>query len=1211
MKFHRRFTLRATIILALVFLPVLVFVFITAASAANYCIGAGDQKECYPNLRMGPGDQTKLVDRTYLVDREPSSSKYWLKQYLGPNDQWAEYCNSNRSTTGKICVSKAGLATQPRLEMKDRRDHSGAGINMVLGLYGQTGRYWYLRQNSGYPSDGELDTPAYNIGGYKDGAKGLKANQLPNYWRYCPGGTNGWDDKFDVKSGGGMAGALVSESDRGDCYDISSVIVRRNGSNWGNDYERPIYKYIYHKLSGGSVEFQYFDSMPGYNSCQNPGGNCRSDSYRETWVYFGRCPCASDDVSDSECDDDNMVGLDLQANYTCWNKYQSGYEQKDYQNADVYDWRFRKVEQVPAFTIEQLDDADKSSYRDKQVGESWDGSRYIIYYGGEKVAKPAIPAIKDYYTDTVSSNKCAMGIIDVQRQSDSGGAYYAYQIHAEGHNKNAYEYISALEPNQRAAVIQALARVLNWDPTLLQSSTTDITFRLNNLTVVQQSSMKRILGDMFDDGQYTVLFGDRVAARTIEAVVEISTKNEGHMCRASLASPLGMPREYVYFTGVSSLPPPKIVSLRAEGIDDEIGLKFEQTGQSERLQTEMTGSRANTHLRIYSLNNSSGARVDPNKKVVIETYGNKTYADISWRTEHAQRLELIKYTNYSQNTKVAAKVSGPDGSKRFDNLEVNNTYSFVLVAENNRGPDVPTNWSDTSFVHVQRIDVEVKPVPLEIVEPANELPQSALLTGKRKCRPNVQSVRAPDDCIEVGWRVKGRPDRIVVKYPKALNKVAWTDHTETDGSYVTADARGSIRTTELNRNLTHFRIEASRGTISAEPKIITFSQGPQTFLKVATDGWSDGNRFKNTSIVELLNFADCEDAGFLLDMVCQAFSPGTITGILKVVVGNALGPGIGNILVRAIEPIMYGFVGMIANIFSVGKNISGAGSAEDWGILGVNAFLNLLPGTVEGIVSAVLGCQAARNIMGVVRLLIDATGFLFDFLGWDIGTCPQGKEAICQTGADVGKSLGVVAAGAITGELFGKEPPSCDDKKKGGEKPEEGTIDEPPDDIAITFNCSADKVCIPTTDKDAQYANAFHCSLECAFKRFTGSISIGWPSDESGISLNELHNRWASNALQQFCPDALGGRTIDRETAMTALIGSTDPTKGTGGLRSSNSGLFHCLWTVYQQTQKNTANADYNGTYYTDGGIPGSTVKECNMQDMLRQLRPFCASFAD
>ncbi|GEM_PF-4518242 len=128
--------------------------FISYGNAATYCFGKGaSNQSCYPDLSFDISIQTKAVNRAHLKSQQPSVGKRWPKVTLG-TETINNFCNSNNSSTGKICFSRTGLeSVLPRLDIVDRgADSSATNFPITLRISGIAKYYWYYPQ--GWTPDG-------------------------------------------------------------------------------------------------------------------------------------------------------------------------------------------------------------------------------------------------------------------------------------------------------------------------------------------------------------------------------------------------------------------------------------------------------------------------------------------------------------------------------------------------------------------------------------------------------------------------------------------------------------------------------------------------------------------------------------------------------------------------------------------------------------------------------------------------------------------------------------------------------------------------------------------------------------------------------------------------------------------------------------------------------------------------------------------------
>ena len=403
---------------------------------------------------------------------------------------------------------------------------------------------------------------------------------------------------------------------------------------------------------------------------------------------------------------------------------------------------------------------------------------------------------------------------------------------------------------------------------------------------------------------------------------------------------------------------------------------------------------------------------------------------------------------------------------------------------------------------------------------------------------------------------------------------------------------------EIDKNDTVVTVRAYNSYSNQSDSKTISVEGPSVDpVTLLVEGWELGTSVMNKSLVEVfLGDGKCGNTVGIKD-VCNMLTGNNLISLAGGLMGIFF-PGLGQAVdfaIKIVRPIVVGIVGMLVNIinqvFIQGKKIAGLGKGPDvlarFFKTAIPTFLAETAGSAfTTILGECLGRPFAGLVSGGVQALINGLGqglklipAQLPFIGGlhDVGNflAEPCNGTGCSAGIDAGKALGSQAGSSIVKSVCGATCSVLDPIKPVLE----GALN------VVGASCSSkpeSKPPPPVPKPDI----------------------IGEGFAAVGATLNETHNRMASNMIQRLCFNATGS-AINKEQAMTVGIGSSNPKTEAGGLRvGAQSGLFHCLWTAYDGLQGNTKDLNNNATFYSNVG--GSEAQKCNIGEMLGEIKQFC-----
>lgn len=1111
-----RLTPRIIILLALVLLPVLFFATRGIVYAALYCVADGaTQRECFPHFKFKSSDETKRVNRSYLVEREPHLNKYWAKQNVGIDDQWGTYCN------GRICIHRNGLF--PQLQIVDRAGNSTAqSFPITIRIRGMASQYWHVGE---WFEDGVSGTRSYSS--LPDDLKGNycscfrsppKDSILSEEYNDCGFNLGGY--MYNLNN------TAMKTTNPNDCYvQVNTPVFRGNtlvGSQptyyrvkkapiisldqIAHDDTLAFYDYFnkahlestfkgsYDQLVGAEVENKmiskwaiYWRADWGkedvYDTIENPIGKKNSDG-----KFIMPCLCSPN------CRTGTAIQWDEVACYEHFMMYEktaeqiSAEEQANIEGAEAAKsaWEEAKadreaaervLEQKNKAAIQQKIDGTYYPYKIYEPGvdtRAWNFFDYILTYDNTQLPEPR-PAIqvKDENqiqkrsTDTFNSDCNLEGKFDrIAFGSDSKGKYTDYTMTARGRLTNAADNL-----------VTSLARR-----------------RTQALGVVTAGE------EQFDGIRRKVMRGTE--------------------CRVRIDSPFfSTPFTYYYSTGDVEMQPVKILSFEVSAFDKEtekdkkaeLGVcsiehieaclpreDFPETSLNERIfDSGTTPSRPNRSA-------SAGATIAIVTDILPDAPLNQTVpVVVTWRTEHAADAAGVKVARTPNagdiNDRSQDKPFGGAGSYTFQDNEglrpgecnkqecFPATYSFFLVATNDRavtgsdierytGKDVNYAWSVS-----QKIDVKVTST-----SPAERYGK-CMRDAMRMARENTQNDFASTlKCRGAAGVIQTGVSALLPGIPVVPGLV---------GGMV----GGICDFGNLMRNLEGFKkecaeiYEAPGETKEQQEKNFWggfVKQFAPDFMSGLFSGFF-GSLFKSVTCIPFLNF-----------------------------------------IVQFITSSIGGFIG---------------------GVLG-----NLLVGDVQinaNSESTIVGIKAGAIVGGVI--------------GGAIGDA---------AGGEVSKLLnfGNVKTDGIECKAPSEETPKAyffcqEDPPIFLCLPSPGNLQtEYTDQGACTAECFKRNKCklFPIL-----------CDIPNIGDGHSDGYQQGQQGQAifSKLSKDQQHNHWASNLIQRLCGNTLG-KPITKEQAMTIAIGSRNASLNAnqrGGLTAEGrSDAFHCLWNQYSFLMETVGNTE-------------------------------------
>ncbi len=1057
---------------------------------AAWCITKGEKTDCIPNFNYTSGTP---VNQTYQIEGKTADpNKKWTI-----TNQRSGYCNNN------VCVNDLGL---PKFEMVSRGDDNDTDdkIQIRLRVQGNTGSYWYVRKNSGYSNDdGYPNTgdPQEDRGLSRiqyDGIQGLRGGNYAQ--NLCPGDNgSSWDDKFDVTQAGGYFTAEAPGPRT--CYDSKLVTVTHKAPQQVTDpkHQDTWRVYVYSPQDGMMHYTDHTDAGTYPNGWNAYWNNCWKGwplNCEGRWEQprYPECGCGKNDPTEKLCISYGVAGL--QSNNNCYDFFKKhiGFGTKTENSKTVTEMRYREVTTVPRFSLATLNN--KTAYAPHREGAVWPDNTYLLYYDTKNLnrtdgAKNKVKAVQNEQPVFSDLNKCIFDrkFLEVTHH----GSYTDYVVQAEGLLGNRFIGWLLLSRDEQNAIKQ---KILTHDKRFYDRSIKDaqneeqVGLVLMSFKATDAFKNDVINSKLLKEKEFNVIF--KGVSQTVQAATEVpKEKDEGIACRAQLPSEFGMTSTYTYFTGPASIPPVEIRSFRATAVGPDSDFVGETT-------QELTSIGSGANVLPDPTNRFSSARADlsagAGEVLDLQAYQDTVNLRLEWQTPFAGRVRIFQKderhataTDLSQlaclgrwgdiiDSNDPCPARGEVTSVReltVEGLQSNKNYTFYIVVENKRGDSTalqPTQWATAA-----RLDVTVRPAPIVVTSAT-----AKYVKGKENCKSNALpgQTNTPTECAEITWKVDGRPTEIVLKAPKGWNRTVWTDHTFASHSYTSNgdfDRYFPIHTSEINRYRSNFILIAKRGDITSAEFPFELRGVPRDPMTIAAEGWKDGNNVRDKSLFEAILNTDCDEWWPGLDLICRGttFSSifniaresisSSLAGALAVVTGGAgaLLKPIVDFVLRVVEPIAFGLVGMIGNLVQANnENLIDWKKDINWqpflGSFGLSFAVN----SFTGVLQAIFGKCAAAPLVGAIHQVIDLVGTLLRIAGINLG-CPDGEENSCEMGADMGKTMGIIAGEtvyyAVTGDNSWK-PEVCP-----GEKPPEEEEDPctpkpgEPFDYARSQECFGEK----------------------------------------------------------------------------------------------------------------------------------------------------------
>ena len=931
--------------------------FSTETTRADFCVG----QNCAQNFDFKHGNPVN----DSFVAAKPPPQKYWVQQNQGsPN-----YCVTKKDSNNKKCVHSI---KPPVLEMIDRGTSPEANaIPITFRLYGETDSWWYVRNNS--DSSGVDLSRFPNSGGL---------TSVPSSFQYCPcvslrsdrrpyGSDNtGFHSSCDVTSVNGMSYAGTDDNSPSVCYDAAYVQVENNGDRWEREHV------------SNETRYRNRDLVGIYNVLTDDA----SPKKEEALKFGKRCGCDKN-WGVIDCDEtDGKFGLD----YDCYDEYKKPvYGDVNKKDAAVYAWRYRRVEKVRAFKIEELVQNGSHVYNPSS-GEVRTGNDFELRYVGTLLPNQ-YDAVENGTSRASSETSHACNIYNSIKsvsslQNDSvKGSYRDYEIIVKAKAENLDANVSicdkdtvttsdcraSCDTNCSADDPQKSGCYSNCDSSCSQGA----------------AKCKLQCGSAF--------CGRRVTA----AGIATAGPTAGATCRATLVSPIGLKSSYVYYTGSAEIPKVGIKSFEVSAFDDvkeKAESRVTNTLQFIPLTPETVYGKKSAHV----VQNSAA-----NESFKIDILRDSTDVVLKWDTEFANLVTLRKNDDRSDQIEVHDELSG---SRTFKNLSAGHTYSFVLIAQNDRAD----KDGDMSWVKAQRINIEITKVPLVI-----------------NCNsPPVQKFKVvnlePDD-VEIFWKTTGA-NRIDLEGQMSWLRCGTKNPCFTDSITAPSQVKdGSLLLKNIDSGDTRVKLIAKNAQGQTASCDIHIDQPGRTVgFADLMETFENGIRVANKPLVEYIPGVHCSYlvVGAAV-AACNGLSiDGLITNVAAPVLGGLLSgifPGLGllasvaiNVATNLIMKVSEGILGLLWGIidnFVIHHNVWDASG-------GCEVILSTVKGGLISFVGSVISSffgdvtrcidKAVRKVMGdTVLLLGQAAVGIGDLLG-EIGKYVPGVDKV---GAAV-KQLGTVIA---------------------------------------------------------------------------------------------------------------------------------------------------------------------------------------------------------
>ncbi len=944
------------------------FFFSTETTRADFCVG----QNCAQNFDFKHGNPVN----DSFVAAKPPPQKYWVRENQGsPN-----YCVTKKDSNNKRCVHSI---KPPVLEMIDRGTSPEANaIPITFRLYGETDSWWYARNNS--DSSGVDLSRFPNSGGL---------TSLPNSFQYCPcvslrsdrrpyGSDNtGFHSSCDVTSSNGISYANTDDNSPAVCYDAAYVQVENNGDRWVREHVSDEKRFRNRDLSG-------LDNVITDNS---------SPKKEEMFKFGGRCGCDKKwDVIDC---DETPKGLTL--DYDCYDEYKKPvYGDVNKGDAAVYAWRYRRVEKVRAFKIEELVQNGSRVYTPAS-GVTRTGNDFELRYVG-KLLPNQYDAVEDGTSIASNETSHACNIYNSIKsvsslQNDSvKGSYRDYEIIVKAKTENLDANVSICD---KETVTTSDCR-----------SSCDTNCGVNHpdkSTCYSNCDTSCSLGATKCKLQCNSAFCGRKVFGVGTATINPTA---GATCRATLISPIGLKSSYVYYTGSAEIPEAKIKSFEVAAHDDA----------KEKVESRTTNTSQSIALVPETVYGQKSARVvansSPNESFKVEILKDSTDVVLKWDTEFANLVTLRKNDDKSDQIEVRDELSG---SRTFKNLSAGQTYSFVLIAQNDRADKT----GDLTWVKAQRINIEITKVPLVIH--CNDPP------AKKFKVVNLE----PDD-VEISWKTTGA-NRIDLEGQMSWLRCGTKAPCFTDSITAPSQVKeGSLLLKNIDSGDTRIKLIAKNAQGQTAPCEFHINQPGRTVgFPDLMESFENGIRVANKPLVEYIPGVHCSYLVVATAVsVCNGLSiDGLITKFAAPVIGGLISgifPGLGllgsiiaNVATNLIMKVGEGLLGLLWGVidnFVLHHNVWDASGG--WEVI-LSTVKGGLISFVGSVISSFLGdvtrCidMAVRKAMGdVVLLLGNVAVGIGDLLG-EIGKYVPG---VGEAGGII-KQLGTVIAtppSALVGGLI-------------------------------------------------------------------------------------------------------------------------------------------------------------------------------------------------
>lgn len=682
---------------AVIFISAWVFGFFAQTPttyAAPYCMNKGnDNGRCIPNFNFKTGNP---VAKSFIVN-QPLDQRYWVQQNVGA----PLYCVTKNGN--KKCVESLD---PPTLEMTMRGATEEAGvIPITFRLRGATDSYWYSRDNTDHGSG--------TISQFLSSAGGLNGSQRDASLQFCPcvvtkngtaysEGNTAFHNSCDVKVGGLNNAFATGGSPNDVCYDVAWVQVNKNGDHW-IDTPDPKQRYLNHVWDGAS-DSEYngpnvYDSDHVFQHCWGRGG--------ESCAPIDRCGDNKNNQDDPNIEDTKFNSYRYLCNpLDCDNTrakrydYRQCYDEYTFQDTKrvnsgdgpVYDWRYRLVTKVPAFKMEQLL-VNGSSLYTPGLGMARIEYDYEMRYHGDLLPNTydAIETGSSVARTDTTKHDCNTkdGFTSITNGSDAKGSYYDYTALATGNATNSFVN-SCFKDTVTNADCKNACSISCPEGDRRDSCNTNCDKGCKGNSTLCKQTCSAV----------------HCSRQTLDLATKTINPTAGLTCRTTLISPLGVKSSYVYYTGSSEIPAPEVSFFKAEVYDDILEQLVggdKQTSYLDSINIERITDKGVATAKV-----TPGA--SPNKSIEITTDKDKVDVVLSWSTKSANRITLRKDDNLSDQIEI--NKNDLSGSRTWKDLAAGHTYSFTLIAQNDRA-DILQD-ARPSWVKAQKIQVKVIEEPFAL-----------------------------------------------------------------------------------------------------------------------------------------------------------------------------------------------------------------------------------------------------------------------------------------------------------------------------------------------------------------------------------------------------------------------------------------------------------------------------------------------------------------